>query len=70
MDNLVEKLGSRNVRLTIHDGRNRIIRRVFAELDYEVMVLKRVAIGEVKLGRMKPGQWKEIDPFNALQVKH
>ena len=67
---LVEKLGSRNVRLTIHDGRNRVIRRVFAELDYEVLVLKRVAIGEVRLGRMKPGRWKEIDPFKALNVKH
>jgi 23S rRNA pseudouridine2605 synthase len=67
---LVEKLGSRNVRLSIHDGRNRIIRRVFAELDYEVMVLKRVAIGDVRLGRMKPGQWKEINPYNALHVKH
>jgi 23S rRNA pseudouridine2605 synthase len=63
---LAEKLGSRKVRLTIHDGRNRIIRRVFAELSYEVEVLKRVAIGGVSLGRMRPGQWKEIDPFTVL----
>lgn len=58
-----ERAGGNMVRLEIHDGRNRVIRRVFEELKYEVTELKRVAIGGARLGRMRPGEWKEIDPL-------
>ena len=58
----LEEVGPKNLRVTIHDGRNRVLRRVFAQLGYEVNLLKRLRIGEVRLGRMKPGQWKSIDP--------
>lgn len=50
------------VRIRIHDGRNRILRRAFQSLGYEVLVLKRVGVGRLRLGGLKPGQWKEIDP--------
>jgi 23S rRNA pseudouridine2605 synthase len=58
----LEEVGPKKLRVTIHDGRNRVLRRVFAQLGYEVNLLKRMRIGEVRLGRMKPGQWKAIDP--------
>jgi 23S rRNA pseudouridine2605 synthase len=58
----LEEVGPKKLRVTIHDGRNRVLRRVFAQLGYEVNLLKRLRIGEVRLGRMKPGQWKAIDP--------
>jgi 23S rRNA pseudouridine2605 synthase len=58
----LEGVGLKHLRVTIHDGRNRVLRRVFAQLGYEVNLLKRLRIGEVRLGRMKPGQWKSIDP--------
>lgn len=58
----LEGVGLKQLRVTIHDGRNRVLRRVFAQLGYEVNLLKRLRIGEVRLGRMKPGQWKSIDP--------
>jgi 23S rRNA pseudouridine2605 synthase len=58
----LEEVGPKKLRVTIHDGRNRVLRRVFAQLGCEVNLLKRLRIGEVRLGRMKPGQWKSIDP--------
>jgi 23S rRNA pseudouridine2605 synthase len=58
----LEEVGPKKLRVTIHDGRNRVLRRVIAQLGYEVNLLKRLRIGEVRLGRMKPGQWKAIDP--------
>ena len=58
----LEEVGPKKLRVTIHDGRNRVLRRVFAQLGYDVNLLKRLRIGEVRLGRMKPGQWKSIDP--------
>jgi 23S rRNA pseudouridine2605 synthase len=63
----LEEVGPKKLRVTIHDGRNRVLRRVFAQLGYEVNLLKRLRIGEVRLGRMKPGQWKAIDPQNINQ---
>ena len=63
----LEEVGPKKLRVTIHDGRNRVLRRVFAQLGYEVNLLKRLRIGEVRLGRMKPGQWKAIDPQSINQ---
>jgi len=63
----LEEVGPKKLRVTIHDGRNRVLRRVFAQLGYDVNLLKRLRIGEVRLGRMKPGQWKSIDPQHINQ---
>jgi 23S rRNA pseudouridine2605 synthase len=63
----LEEVGPKKLRVTIHDGRNRVLRRVFAQLGYEVNLLKRLRIGEVRLGRMKPGQWKSIGPQHLNQ---
>jgi 23S rRNA pseudouridine2605 synthase len=63
----LEEVGPKKLRVTIHDGRNRVLRRVFAQLGYEVNLLKRLRIGEVRLGRMKPGQWKAIDSQSINQ---
>jgi len=63
----LEEVGPKKLRVTIHDGRNRVLRRVFAQLGCEVNLLKRLRIGEVRLGRMKPGQWKSIDPQHINQ---
>jgi 23S rRNA pseudouridine2605 synthase len=38
------------VRITLHEGRNRIVRRLFAEVGYPVEALVRTDIGEVSLG--------------------
>jgi 23S rRNA pseudouridine2605 synthase len=57
-----ELLGNHNCRVEIHDGRNRVLRRAFEVLNNEIVVLKRTRVGEYKLGRLKPGQWKEVNP--------
>ncbi len=58
----VDVIGRTSCRVVIHDGRNRILRRVFEALGKEIIVLKRVRVGDYKLGRLKPGQWKEVNP--------
>jgi 23S rRNA pseudouridine2605 synthase len=55
------KMGDRRIKLVIHDGRNRVIRRVFETLGYRVDELKRVRIGSIELGKMRPGEWKELE---------
>ncbi|UYM05185.1 pseudouridine synthase [Solicola gregarius] len=48
------------VRLTIHEGRNRIVRRMLAEVGHPVRRLSRVAIGDVRLGSLKPGDLRDL----------
>ena len=48
--------------VSLHEGRNRIIRRAFSSLGYTVTGLKRLAIGQLELPKMKEGQFKTFNP--------
>ncbi len=48
------------VELVIHEGRNRIIRRLMDEVGYPVIDLVRTRIGPLHLGNLKAGQIKEL----------
>jgi len=47
--------GKSLLRLTLHEGRKRIVRRLLAEVGYPVQELVRTDIGEVSLGDQRPG---------------
>ena len=55
-----ETTGRSIVELTIHEGRNRIVRRLLAEVGHPVRRLTRTRIGPVKLGRLQPGELREL----------
>lgn len=48
------------VELVIHEGRNRIVRRLLAEVGHPVVRLSRTAIGPVRLGELRSGQLREL----------
>lgn len=48
--------------VTLHEGRNRQIRKMCAKLELNILSLKRVAVGNIKLGNLKPGMWKKLTP--------
>jgi pseudouridine synthase len=50
--------------VTMHEGRNRQIRRTSELLGHPVRDLLRVAIGSVSLGQLPEGQWRRLDPSN------
>ncbi|MCX5810554.1 MAG: pseudouridine synthase [Proteobacteria bacterium] len=55
-------------RIIISEGRNRIIRKIGEQIGHQVLKLKRVRIGNIKLGDLEPGQYRsltdgEIRPF-------
>jgi len=49
-----------NYSLTIHEGRKRQVRRMFATLGYRVLALKRVRMGNLSLGDLKEGQVRKL----------
>jgi 23S rRNA pseudouridine2605 synthase len=54
--------------LVIHEGRNRIVRRLLAHVGHPVKQLTRTAIGPVVLGRLGVGEIRELthDELGAL----
>lgn len=48
------------VELTIHDGRNRIVRRMFEAMGAPAVKLKRIRVGTVMLGDLEPGKWRDL----------
>ncbi len=48
------------VELVIHEGRNRIVRRLLAEVGHPVRKLTRTRIGPVRLTGLKPGALREL----------
>lgn len=49
-----------NVEMVLHEGRNREIRKMCGLFDIEVTRLKRIAVGSVKLGKLKRGMWRDL----------
>ena len=56
--------------ITIKEGRNRQIRRMCEAVGLEVARLRRISIGPVKLGMLKPGTWRELtaEELRALRT--
>ena len=68
----VERLSFENnftkLSVVIDEGQNRQIRRMFEAIGHEIKLLKRVRIGQVKLGGLKRGEYKDLttDELNML----
>ena len=56
----VLKMASNKFKITLIEGRNRQIRRMCYKLGYEVLVLKRIGIGNLKLGDIAVGYTRSI----------
>ena len=48
------------VLVTIHEGRNRQVRRMFEETGHQVTQLRRVRFGPLDLGDLPRGKWREL----------
>lgn len=46
--------------ITISEGRNRQIRRMCEAVGLEVMLLKRIAVGEISIGHLRPGEYRPL----------
>ena len=52
------------IRIVLHEGKHHQIRVMFGELGLTVTGIKRVRIGNVKLGNLRPGQTRELAGIN------
>jgi len=57
-----EQLNARRMRIVLIEGKNREIRRVFESKDIGIKHLMRIRIGNILIGGLQPGQFRELTP--------
>lgn len=55
--------------ITIHEGKNREIRKMFEALDHEVIRLHRISEANLELGDLKSGAYRRLKPFEVVSLK-
>jgi 23S rRNA pseudouridine2605 synthase len=60
----------REVGIQIHSGKNRIVRRIFEHLGYEVVKLDRVVYGNLTKKDLPRGRWRYLEEHELIQIKH
>lgn len=56
------------VQITIHEGRNKIVRRMFEKVGYRVIELKRIGIGHLTAKGLKPGKIKPLSDSDVKRI--
>jgi 23S rRNA pseudouridine2605 synthase len=55
--------------LTIHEGRNRQVRRMCEAVGHPVIALERIAFGRLKLGELAPGTSRRLDQAELARLR-
>ncbi len=55
-----QKDGKTVLHITIHEGKNRQIRRMCDAVGLEIHLLKRIAVGNLSLGHLQPGEYRPL----------
>ncbi len=56
----VRKLDDRHIEITIHEGKNRVVRRMLKKLELRVRFLKRIRIGKLNLGDLGDCLYRDL----------
>ena len=49
------------LRLTIHEGKKRIVKRMCAAVGHSVVSLRRISIGNIQVDDLQPGEWRHLE---------
>jgi len=60
----------REIGIQIHSGKNRIVRRIFEHLGYDVVKLDRVVYANLTKKDLPRGRWRYLEEREIIQLKH
>jgi len=60
----------KEIGIQIHSGKNRIVRRIFEHLGYNVEKLDRVVYGNLTKKDLPRGRWRYLEDHELIQIKH
>jgi 23S rRNA pseudouridine2605 synthase len=66
---IIPNTGEQNIWISIHEGRNRQVRRMLEALGYIVQRLKRVEYARIGLDDLKPGDWRYMSPEEVEEAR-
>ncbi len=69
MTSFDEQAGKAICEITIHEGRNRQVRRMFEAIGTPVVKLKRERFAFLDLGNLKPGEYRELTKHEVKQLR-
>lgn len=56
------------IKIIIHEGRKRQVRKMFAHIGHPVLHLKRTAYGKLQLGRLPIGSYKQLNSADLKKI--
>jgi 23S rRNA pseudouridine2605 synthase len=62
-------LGPSQLRITVHEGRNRQVRKMCEAIGHPVEKLRRVSIGPIRDPKLKLGYWRELSPQEVESLR-
>ena len=65
----VRRLSPRTLELTIHEGRNRQVRRMCEAVGHPVASLRRTAFGPLEIGRLAEGEWRLLSEADLERLR-
>ncbi|HTA96616.1 MAG TPA: pseudouridine synthase [Solirubrobacteraceae bacterium] len=65
----VRRGGQGELEVTIHEGRNRQVRRMCEAVGHRVLALERIAFGRLKLGELAPGASRRISETELARLR-
>jgi len=63
------RLAAERIELTIHEGRNRQVKRMLEAVGHPVRRLHRSAYAGLTLEGLEPGRWRELEPFEVERLR-
>jgi len=68
-ENVLNSKHGAEVRITIHEGRNRQVRKMLESVGVNVFALKRIAVGSVTLGNLPEGKWRHMSEAEVNKLR-
>ncbi|MDD6214383.1 MAG: pseudouridine synthase [Firmicutes bacterium] len=62
--------GHTTIKITIHEGQNRQVRRMFESVGARVVELQRISVGNVELGTLPLGRWRYLTAHEINYLKN
>jgi 23S rRNA pseudouridine2605 synthase len=59
----------RQIGIELHSGRNRIIRRIFEKMEYQVVNLDRIYFAGLTKKNLPRGKWRFLEPYEINMLK-
>ncbi len=64
----IKRMSARQFKITLKEGRNRQIRRMAGKIGHRVDRLKRVQMGDIRLGKLMLGEWRYLSEDEKVML--